>query len=271
MPSVVVYDSFDDLRCADMRFVHEASRLGEVHVLLWPDETVAAITGRPPLFPLAERLYLVQAMRFVSRVIVAPPAADADILPEVPDGHFDVWALRQSQDSPGKRRFCASRKMACEVIPDGRLEGYPPVPAAAARPGARKVIVTGCYDWLHSGHVRFFEEASEYGLLYVVVGNDANVAMLKGAGHPKFPQEHRRYMVQAVRYVHEALIAGGMGWLDAEGEIQRIRPDVYIVNEDGDKPEKRDYCRAQGIEYLVLRRLPRAGLPRRQSTVLRGY
>jgi cytidyltransferase-like protein len=40
-------------------------------------------------------------------------------------------------------------------------------------PQRKKVIVTGCYDCFHSGHVRFFEEASALGDLYVVVGRDA--------------------------------------------------------------------------------------------------
>jgi hypothetical protein len=43
------------------------------------------------------------------------------------------------------------------------------------------------------------------------------------------------------------------------------------VNEDGDKPEKRAFCRERGIEYRVLRREPKQGLPARQSTILRGY
>jgi len=45
---------------------------------------------------------------------------------------------------------------------------------------AKKVVVTGCYDWFHSGHVRFFEESSELGDLYVVIGSNANVRLLKG-------------------------------------------------------------------------------------------
>jgi cytidyltransferase-like protein len=133
------------------------------------------------------------------------------------------------------------------------------------------VIVTGCYDWFHSGHVRFFEEVSELGDLYVVVGHDDNVRMLKGEGHPLFPAAQRRYMAGAIRHVRKALISSGHGWLDAEPEIRRIRPDIYAVNEDGDRPEKREYCSAHGIEYRVLERLPKEGLPRRQSTELRGF
>jgi cytidyltransferase-like protein len=133
------------------------------------------------------------------------------------------------------------------------------------------VIVTGCYDWFHSGHVRFFEEVSALGDLYVVVGHDANVKLLKGGGHPMFSQDERRYMVQSVRFVKQALISSGQGWMDAEPEVAVIRPDIYAVNEDGDVPEKRAFCQQHGIEYVVLKRIPKEGLPKRQSTGLRGF
>ena len=54
-----------------------------------------------------------------------------------------------------------------------------------------------CYDWLHTGHVRFFEELAELRELYVVVGHDVNIRLLKGPGHPLYRQEERRYMVGA--------------------------------------------------------------------------
>jgi glycerol-3-phosphate cytidylyltransferase-like family protein len=104
-----------------------------------------------------------------------------------------------------------------------------------------------------------------------MVGNDENVRALKGEGHPLFPATQRRYITGAIRHVTLALISSGMGWMDAEPEIHKIKPDIYAVNEDGDKPEKAEFCRRHGIEYKVLRRVPKEGLPRRQSTVLRGF
>jgi glycerol-3-phosphate cytidylyltransferase-like family protein len=71
--------------------------------------------------------------------------------------------------------------------------------------------------------VRFFEEVSELGDLTVVVGHDENVRLLKGDGHPMFDQKERRYMVGAIRYLREALISSGQGWMDAEPEFARIR------------------------------------------------
>ena len=38
----------------------------------------------------------------------------------------------------------------------------------------KKVIVSGCYDLLHGGHIAFFKTASSYGELYVSVGRDEN-------------------------------------------------------------------------------------------------
>jgi glycerol-3-phosphate cytidylyltransferase-like family protein len=112
---------------------------------------------------------------------------------------------------------------------------------------------------------------SEYGDVYAVVGHDANIELLKGKGHPQFSQDERRYVVGALKYVKQALVSTGNGWLDAAPEIEKIRPDIYAVNEDGDKPEKRDFCQQHGIQYLVLKRLPKTGLPARSSTDLRGF
>ena len=137
--------------------------------------------------------------------------------------------------------------------------------------GRKKVLATGCYDWFHTGHVRFTEEVSAYGDLYVVVGNDANIRLLKGEGHPLLSEAERRYVVGSIKYVKQALIASGEGWLDADPEIRRLKPDIYAVNEDGDKGGKREYCESMGIEYLVLKRTPAPGLQPRSSTDLRGF
>ena len=78
-------------------------------------------------------------------------------------------------------------------------------------------------------------------------------------------------MVQAVRSVSQAFIGSGSGYLDVEPEIERVSPDIYLVNQDGDRPEKREFCRTHDLQYVVLPRLPKDGLPARQSTHLRGF
>lgn len=273
MRKVVLTGSFDDLRSHHVRLLEEASKLGEVHVLLWPDDSLPALEGRRPKFPQEERLYLVQSLRYVRAASLAQGPFDRDAIPQVEQVKPDVWVVEAAADSPEKQAFCRQHGIAYRFVSPHELQGFPeePVDVSEGPGGRKKAVVTGCFDWLHSGHVRFFEEVSQLGAVYVVVGHDENVRLLKGAGHPLFSQQERRYMVQAVRHVYAALISSGMGWLDAEAEIERIRPDLYVVNEDGDKPEKRAYCARRGLEYVVLKRKPKAGLPRRESTHLRGF
>lgn len=64
----------------------------------------------------------------------------------------------------------------------------------------KKVFVSGCYDLLHSGHVEFFQQASQYGDLYVGIGSDATYQEYKHR-KPMFPQEERLFMVKNVKAV----------------------------------------------------------------------
>ena len=121
----------------------------------------------------------------------------------------------------------------------------------------KKVFVSGCFDLLHSGHIAFFKEAAEMGDLYVSVGNDANVTSLKAK--PMFPEHERVYMVSAIRWVHKAFVAKGMGH-DQGPDLDFVKPDIFFVNEDGDKESKRNQCAERGIEYVVAVREPDSGL-----------
>ncbi len=268
---VVVSTSLDNLQVSHVRFLQEAARLGSVHVRLWSDALVEATTATPASFPQKERLFLARALRSVdsTAVVSLPPAVAARDLA----GRFDSLAVPAAEDDPDLRARCAAAGLGYQVIRAGDLGGLRQFDDAAAESasGARRVVVTGCFDWLHSGHVKFFMDAAALGNLFVVVGSDENVAFLKGPGHPLRRQGERRYMVQAVRSVHRSLISTGKGWMDAEPEIDAIMPHLYVVNEDGDQPEKREFCRAHGLEYVVLQRKPHADLPRRTSTELRGY
>jgi len=268
---VVVCGGFDDLKSRDLRFLEEAAKLGSLAVLLWTDHAIQQLTGKLPKFPLAERSYVLNAVRYVSRVIQLGDQAQSDSLPEIPGLRPHIWADVDGAANPARERFCAANHIARRVFLAAELAGFPEPPPMPSAPGRKKVVATGCYDWFHSGHVRFAEEASAYGDLYLCLGNDANVRLLKGEGHPLLSQEERRYVVGSVKYVKQALISTGSGWVDADPEIRRLQPELYVVNEDGDKGGKREYCEKLGIEYLVLKRTPAPGLPPRSSTDLRGF
>ena len=270
-PQVIVSGAFDNIKSRDLRFLEEAAKRGELTVLLWPDEVIEHVTGGAPKFPLAERLYFLSAVRYVARVIPANNLPEADALPEIPGGRPQLWADVAATANPARKQFCADKGISYRVFSPDELQGFPEPPPMPGPAGRKKVVVTGCYDWFHSGHVRFCEEASTYGDLYLCLGSDANVRLLKGAGHPLLSEQERRYVAGSIRFVKQALITTGVGWVDADPEIRRLQPDLYIVNEDGDKGGKREYCAQLGLEYLVLKRIPAPGLPKRTSTNLRGF
>lgn len=132
----------------------------------------------------------------------------------------------------------------------------------------KKVFVSGCYDMLHSGHVAFFKEAAQYGDLYVGIGSDATVYELKSRKTICSEQE-RLYMVKAIRYVKDAYINRGSGMMDFVETVDRVKPDIFVVNEDGSSETKRQFCAERGIEYVVLQREPDAGLEERSTTSIR--
>ena len=132
----------------------------------------------------------------------------------------------------------------------------------------KKVFVSGCFDMLHSGHVRFLEEAATYGEVHIGLGSDRTVVELKGRA-PVNTQAERKYMLEALRHVKSCQINSGSGILDFLAELERIAPDILVVNEDGNTPAKAELCRQRGIQYIVLQRTPHANLPARSTTSLR--
>lgn len=132
-----------------------------------------------------------------------------------------------------------------------------------------KVFVSGCYDMLHSGHVAFFRQAAQFGELYVGIGSDNTIKELKGRA-PIYSEKERLYMVKAIRYVKDAFINTGSGKLDFLDILDKVKPDVFVVNSDGGSDEKRNLCEERGIKYIVLERIPDNNLEARSTTSLRN-
>ena len=272
MKKIFISDGFDNLHYHEFVFLKKAADMGEVTALLWSDAVYKKMTGTAPKYSEAERSYFAEAVRYISKVEMVTETKSPESLP-VAIGRDDIWLIREDALTSARMSWAKKNGVNCVCIQQQDLNVKFPLPVdlRPAKPGAKKVVVTGCYDWLHSGHVRFFEETSEYGALYVIVGCDKAIKLLKGDSKPMFPEWQRFFMVDAMRYVTQGLVSSGIGWMDAENEIMRIKPDYYIVNEDGDRPEKAEFCTKNGIEYKVLKRLPKEGLPKRTSTDLRGF
>lgn len=118
---------------------------------------------------------------------------------------------------------------------------------------------------MHSGHVEFFRQASQFGELYVGIGSDQTIL---GYKHHKtfYPEQERLFMVKSIRYVKDAFINQGDGIMDFIPTVDMVKPDVFVVNADGGSETKRKFCEERGIEYVELQRMPAEGLTARSST-----
>lgn len=92
-----------------------------------------------------------------------------------------------------------------------------------------KVMVFGTFDFLHPGHVHFFQQAKQHGdELVVVIARDSTVEKTKGK-RPAFSETDRLHMVQALRVVDKAV-------LGYEGDVYRVvqeqTPDVICLGYD---------------------------------------
>jgi cytidyltransferase-like protein len=135
-------------------------------------------------------------------------------------------------------------------------------------PIRKKVFVSGCFDLLHSGHVAFLKESSGFGDLFVGLGSDQTIYDLKGRMTVN-SEEERKYMLESLSCVYKVNINKGTGILDFLEDMKTLKPDVFVVNEDGHTPEKERLCSELGIDYKVLKRIPYANLPVRSTTTLR--
>ena len=132
----------------------------------------------------------------------------------------------------------------------------------------RKVLVSGCFDMMHSGHIAFLKTAADFGQVYACIGSDETVFSLKGR-YPIINQSERAFCLSALDSVFEARVSRGSGHLDFLPELLEIKPDIFVVNADGDSAEKRTLMAQNQIEYIVLDRIPAENLPPRSTTALR--
>jgi rfaE bifunctional protein nucleotidyltransferase chain/domain len=96
--------------------------------------------------------------------------------------------------------------------------------------GKKLVLTNGCFDLLHTGHVRYLEESRRCGdALIVAVNSDASVRELKGPERPLNNELDRAEVLAALRCVDHVTIFSGKRVTDV---IRSLRPAVYAKGGD---------------------------------------
>lgn len=122
--------------------------------------------------------------------------------------------------------------------------------------GDRIVFTNGCFDLLHSGHIKVLHEAEARGERLVVGLNaDVSVKGLKGEGRPIKPETERALCLATMWMVDAVILFEEETPLKL---IQKIQPDVLVKGGDYKKDEivGAEVVREKGGEILLVDLVP---------------
>lgn len=151
--------------------------------------------------------------------------------------------------SPNPRRKRARDKVLS-------ISGAQRAVRAAQRRGERVVFTNGCFDWLHTGHVRSLEQARNLGdRLIVAVNSDASVRKLKGPTRPRVPARQRAEVLAALASVDWVVVFRAETPLRT---IQALRPHILAKGGDWklDEIVGRTEVESWGGRVVRLREIP---------------
>ena len=95
----------------------------------------------------------------------------------------------------------------------------------------KKIVFTnGCFDILHSGHVKYLEEANKFGdILVIGLNSDKSVKKIKGNNRPINSQDERAYILASLEVVDYVVIFDDETPIDL---IKLIEPDILVKGGD---------------------------------------
>ncbi len=122
--------------------------------------------------------------------------------------------------------------------------------------GRRVVFTSGCFDLLHVGHLRSFEQARRCGdVLVVGLNRDRRVRELKGRNRPIIPERQRAELIAGLACVDHVVLFGEDTPVQLIGEL---RPDVVCkgVEYRGRDAPERELIESLGGRFVHLRQTP---------------
>jgi FAD synthetase len=98
---------------------------------------------------------------------------------------------------------------------------------------ARIVLVGGCFDILHFGHIQFLQKAKEHGD-YLIVALEPDERILSDKKrNPLHTQAERAYNLLALRFVDNVILLPLLGGFDDYNNlVQSIKPHVIAITHD---------------------------------------
>ena len=120
------------------------------------------------------------------------------------------------------------------------------------------VLVGGCFDILHPGHIYFLKKSKELGdLLFVLLESDENIKRRKGTGRPINSQNNRSIVLSSQSFVDYVIpLEGVTKDQDYDKLIVQIKPNVIVITK-GDKnlSQRKRQCEIFGVRLELIEKL----------------
>lgn len=102
--------------------------------------------------------------------------------------------------------------------------------------GKRIVLVGGCFDLLHFGHITLLEEAKKQGdVLVVLLESNERIRMLKGTERPLHTQEQRAHMLTSLTSVdYVVLLPANSNDTTYNEVVKMLQPAIIATTQGSD-------------------------------------
>lgn len=119
------------------------------------------------------------------------------------------------------------------------------------------VLVGGCFDILHRGHIFFLDEARKKGSLVVLLESDESVKKMKGQNRPINDQEDRALILSCLKMVNYVINLNGiLSNSDYDNLIREINPKFIAATEGDNKLEhKKRQAKEVGAKILLVKEI----------------
>ncbi len=109
------------------------------------------------------------------------------------------------------------------------------------RKNKRIVLIGGCFDILHIGHIIFLQRAKKAGdVLFVLLEADDSIKKLKGENRPINNQEDRARILAAIEVIDEIiLLSANLKDKDYDELIMQLKPDIIAITQGDLKRHKK--------------------------------